>query len=155
MRIHKVLSPPHALPGVLVANKIDLAERVQVVPLVRTAAPGLGDHGAPAGATRLHRGLRLRVRLHTRELSLGRCRSPGRRHAARLRGDVKLRVCLFKPTGVRVGDTLLGNLRPGELMPWDPGDGLIYRAHAFVESKSGAATLSDLVLSMPRAWMHI
>ena len=84
MRIHKVLSPPHALPGVLVANKIDLAERVQVVPLVRTAAPGLGDHGAPAGATRLHRGLRLRVRLHTRERSLGCCRSPGRRHAARL-----------------------------------------------------------------------
>ena len=49
MRIHKVLSPPHALPGVLVANKIDLAERVQVVPLVRTAAPGLGTTAPPSG----------------------------------------------------------------------------------------------------------
>ena len=57
--------------------------------------------------------------------------------------------------GAQVGDVVLGDLRPGELAPWDPGCGLLGRAHAFAESKRGAATLSELLLSAPRAWMHI
>ena len=36
---------------------------------------------------------------------------------------------------VRVGDVVIGTLRPGELMPWDPGEALIRRAHEFSQSR--------------------